>query len=86
MRGEFAGAEQFGFERTRGRAPVTLRRERDGETAFGGEEDGVTIVNLTPGTKFALWRELDLGLGVSFPRTRAAAFDAQGVVSVFWHF
>lgn len=60
--------------------------ELDGETAFGGDEDGVTVVSLTPGLKLQLWRELELGGGVSVPVSRDEEFAVQGVASLFWHF
>jgi len=65
---------------------VELLLELDGESAFGGEENGTTVVNLTPGVKVKLWRELVLGLGASFPVTHHEEFDVRGVASLFWHF
>ncbi len=62
--------------------------EFDGENVFGGEEDGETILNVTPGIKFAPFEEqrLMLGAGVSLPLTNDKSFHVQPVVSVFYHF
>ncbi len=65
---------------------LELLLELDGEAAFGGEENGATVVNLTPGAKVTLWRELALGIGASFPLSKREEFDVQAVASLFWHF
>ena len=51
-----------------------------------GEEDGVSVVNLSPGVKLSVSRALELGAGVSVPISRHEEFGVQGVVSAFWHF
>ncbi len=62
--------------------------EFDGESVRGGEEDGTSIVNITPGLKFRPFAETDfaVGAGVSVPLTDDREFDARPLVSLFYHF
>ncbi len=65
-----------------------LLLEFDGESVRGGEEDGTSIVNITPGIKFQPFAETDfeIGAGVSLPLTDDREFDARPLVSLFYHF
>ena len=67
---------------------LQLLLELDGEEIQGGEEDGHTVVNLSPGLKLRPLpnQDLWLGLGVGFPLTSDKEFDARAMVSAFWHF
>ena len=62
--------------------------EFDGERGFGGEEDGETIVNVTPGLRWnpsdepSLW----FGTGVSLPLTNDEEYDVRWVLSAFYEF
>lgn len=63
--------------------------ELDGTEVEGGEEDGFSSMNVTPGVKVAplpsepLW----VGAGLSLPVFEEDQdFDARGLVSVFYHF
>lgn len=62
--------------------------ELDGERGFGGEEDGETIANITPGLRWnpsddpSLW----FGTGVSVPLTNDEEFDFRWVLSAFYEF
>lgn len=62
--------------------------ELDGETALNGEEEGDTVVNLTPGVKFRPFEtpDLQIGIGASFPITGREEFEVQSVLAVFYHF
>jgi hypothetical protein len=62
--------------------------EFEGEHLVGGEEDGVTILNMTPGFKVAPFENhaFKLGAGVSFPLTRDDEYDVRGVFSLFYPF
>lgn len=62
--------------------------EFDGEHVVGGEEDGVTILNMTPGFTVAPFENhaFKLGAGVSFPLTHDDEYDVRVVVSLFYHF
>ncbi len=62
--------------------------EFDGETVLSGEEEGKTIVNITPGILLSPLRNdnLHVGLGVSFPVTDKEEFDFRTIVSIFYHF
>jgi len=62
--------------------------EFDGEHVYGGEEDGVNIVNVTPGIKIRPFDSSDLqvGIGVSLPLTDDKEFHARPILSVFYHF
>lgn len=62
--------------------------EFDGEHVSGGEEDGVNIVNVTPGIKIHPRNNpnLQVGLGVSLPFTDDKEFHAKSILSVFYHF
>lgn len=62
--------------------------ELDGERIDGGEEDGTTIVNVTPGIKVEPFSnpKLQLGAGISLPLTDDKEFYARTIVSVFYHF
>ena len=62
--------------------------ESDGEHVYGGEEDGVDIVNVTPGIKVQPLDDpnLQIGVGVSLPLTDEKAFHVRLILSVFYHF
>lgn len=62
--------------------------EFDGEHVFGGKEDGVDVINVTPGFKFQPFDAPNLlvGVGVSLPLTDDKAFHAMPILSVFYHF
>jgi len=62
--------------------------ELDGVEVFGGERDGTTIVNLTPGVKVAPFKshKFKVGLGVSVPLTSDQEFHTMTVLSLFRHF
>jgi len=62
--------------------------EFEGERMFGGEEDGMTIFNMTPGIKVAPFenRAFEIGAGVSFPLTHDHEYDVRSVFSLFYHF
>ncbi|MFQ5511833.1 MAG: transporter [Candidatus Krumholzibacteriia bacterium] len=62
--------------------------ELDGETVLSGDEQGHTVVNLTPGLKIAPRpaSSLQVGLAAGFPVTGAEEFDVRTVLSVFYHF
>ena len=62
--------------------------ELDGEEIDGGDENGHTVVNLTPGLKLQPLRGADLwlGAGVSLPLSPDREFDARVIASLFWHF
>lgn len=62
--------------------------EFDGEHVYGGEEDGVNIVNVTPGIKVSPLdsSNLQIGIGVSVPLTDDKEFHARPILSVFYHF
>jgi hypothetical protein len=62
--------------------------EMDGTTVLSGPEHGSTIVNISPGIKFAPpesehWQ---FGIGAGFPVTHTKDFNTRLVVSVFYHF
>lgn len=62
--------------------------ELDGETVLSGDEEGESVVNVTPGFKVrpvadsSLW----LGLGLSTPVSGDGEFDTRVVGSLFYHF
>lgn len=62
--------------------------ELDGESALSGEEDGTSVVNITPGVKFRPFADsnLQVGVGVSFPVSGEREFDVQTILSLFYHF
>ncbi len=62
--------------------------EFDGETVLSGDEDGNTVINVTPGVKFKPFKESDLkiGVGISLPLTGREEFELRGVASAFYHF
>ncbi len=62
--------------------------EFDAEHVFGGEEDGKTVVNITPGLKLAPFalRNLEIGAGASLPITSDEEFDVRAIFSIFYHF
>ena len=62
--------------------------EFDGEHVFGGEADGVNVVNVTPGFKVQPLDDpnLQVGVGVSLPLTDDKEFHARPALSVFYHF
>lgn len=62
--------------------------EFDGENVFGGEEDGVFIVNITPGFKIrpAAASDVQIGVGLSLPLTTEREFNARPILSAFYHF
>lgn len=62
--------------------------ELEGVTALNGPERGATVINISPGIKFAPphnehWQ---VGFGVGFPITSTRNFDTRLVLSVFYHF
>jgi hypothetical protein len=62
--------------------------ELDGATALNGPGRGTTVINISPGIKFAPphnehWQ---FGFGAGFPITSAKDFDTRLVVSIFYHF
>jgi hypothetical protein len=62
--------------------------ELEGATALNGPERGRTVVNVSPGIKFAPphsehWQ---VGFGAGFPITNTKDFDTRLVLSVFYHF
>jgi hypothetical protein len=62
--------------------------EFDGEHVFGGEEDGLDVVNVTPGIKVQPLDDpnLQVGVGVSLPLTDEKEFYARLILSAFYHF
>ncbi len=62
--------------------------EFDGEEIDGGEEDGTTIVNISPGFKMKPFanKNLEVGTSLSFPLSNDKEFHTRGLVSVFYHF
>ena len=62
--------------------------ELDAVHVYGGEEDGVEVLNLTPGFKIqpSKSQNLQVGAGISFPLTDEKEFHARAIVSVFYHF
>ncbi len=62
--------------------------EIDETHAFGGEEDGVDVVNVAPGLKVAPFNDgrLKLGASLRLPLTDEKAFDTQALFSFFFHF
>lgn len=62
--------------------------ELDGEEVLSGEEEGHSVLNLTPGVKFrpVAGKSLLVGAGVSFPLSNEEEFDTRLVGSVFYHF
>ncbi|MFQ6607960.1 MAG: hypothetical protein ACE5EE_05415 [Fidelibacterota bacterium] len=62
--------------------------EFDGEHVFGGEEDGETFVNITPGFKIQPFDNpsFQVGVGVSLPLTEDKEFHVRPVLSLFYHF
>ncbi len=67
---------------------VQLIVEFDGEHAFGGEEDGESVINIRSGVKFQPFADPNLmvGAGLGFPLTSDKGFKVSGIVSVFYHF
>lgn len=61
--------------------------ELEGATAIGGHQDGVILLNVTPGLKVEPIRDRDLqvGVGISVPVTDAKDFGARVRISVFYH-
>lgn len=63
--------------------------ELDGEEVLSGEEEeGHSVLNLTPGVKFrpVAGNSLLLGVGLSFPLSHEEEFDTRIVGSAFYHF
>ncbi len=62
--------------------------EFDGMTVLSGEEDGATLVNITPGVKIKPLadRAFEVGVGISLPLTNTRLFDVRALVSAFYHF
>lgn len=62
--------------------------EFNGENVFGGEEDGHTVVNVTPGFKLQPIDDsnFQVGIGVSLPLTDDFEFHTMPMLSVFYHF
>ncbi len=62
--------------------------EFDGGTVLSGEEDGATVINITPGVKVKPTdnEKFELGAGISFPLTANREFDVRAIFSAFYHF
>lgn len=62
--------------------------ELNGEVALEGEEEGFSVLNLTPGFKVTPLsdKKLAIGVGFSFPVTNDEEFDFGLKSSVFYHF
>lgn len=62
--------------------------ELNGEVAIEGEEEGFSVLNLTPGVKITPFNDknLALGVGFSFPVTDDKEFDFGLTSSIFYHF
>ena len=62
--------------------------EFDGERVWGGEEDGETVADVTPGIRLNPFSERDLavGTGISLPITNDEEFDLRWILSIFYHF
>ena len=62
--------------------------ELDGETVLNGEEEGETVVNLSPGILLEPFgvHNIHVGLGASFPISDRKKFDYGINTSVFYHF
>ena len=62
--------------------------EFDSEHVFGGEEDGNTVVNITPGFKVAPFasRNFKVGVGASLPISNDEEFSVRAIFSIFYHF
>ncbi len=69
-------------------ARVSGLLEFDGGTVLSGEEDGHTVINITPGVKVKPTDNdnFELGAGVSFPLTANREFDVRAIFSAFYHF
>lgn len=67
---------------------LNLLLEADGEKVNGGEEDGHSGANLTPGLSWTPpgHKNLMAGAGVSFPVAEDKEFYVQPMVSIFYHF
>ncbi len=67
---------------------VSTLLEFDGVEVNGGEEDGVSIANISPGIKIAPFadRNLEIGAGISFPLTSDREFNTRAIFSVFKHY
>lgn len=61
--------------------------EFDGKAALNGEEEPA-VINITPGVKVSPFPEsnLRMGLAVSLPLSSNKEFDAQALMSIFYHF
>ncbi len=62
--------------------------EMDGQTILNGEEEGATVVNITPGVKLRPFSTsgLNIGIAASVPVTQEKEFDARAQLSLFYHF
>ena len=67
---------------------LQLLLEFDGESVLSGEESGGQIWHVTPSVKFAPvgGSRLFLGVGVRVPLTDEQEFDAQALVTLFYHY
>lgn len=61
--------------------------EFDGETVLSGDENGESVLNITPGVKFrpSADKSLEVGAGVSFPISDKEDFETQLLLSLFYH-
>ncbi|MFQ5714664.1 MAG: helix-turn-helix domain-containing protein [Candidatus Scalinduaceae bacterium] len=62
--------------------------ELDGESVLSGDDDGDSVVNISPGIKFRPLADYDLivGTGVSIPLSSKDEFDIRTILSIFYHF
>ena len=67
---------------------ISTLLEFNGEQVIGGDEDGETIVTVTPSIKVTPLKEHDfqIGLGYSLPISDDKEFDIRPVISLFYHF
>jgi hypothetical protein len=69
-------------------ATVEPMVELDGETLLAGADQGLTMINLSPGIKFRPFHSehWQIGAGIGFPLTKEREFHRRVVVSAFYHF
>lgn len=60
--------------------------ELNGITALNGDESGATVIDLTPGFRWAVGEEDHAGFGVSFPITNEQNFTSRFIFSFNHHF
>ncbi len=61
--------------------------ELDGETVLSGDERGESVVNLSPGVKFAVPSNpnMQVGFGLGFPLSDDEEFGLRALASFFYH-